>query len=319
MSDRVKEAFEALIEEMEEPPTWQEVRVPEAQPRPRRQRPRSAWVAAGAFVAVLLFGAAGIFLTNISEPAAITVPYVQLDWSQQVEMRCEGMEIVDNGGFDNATVEIWGPTADNTFRVDATAPNGAVETLIATTNESGRTTQAWASYENEAESVFRVSDCSNSTGTGTVAMSQPPFQPRGGSFPQQFVGFPEQLNDGTSFDLAEAFSSSADSHREDTWRGVPVTVYVSSSESTDEYGAIDRVEERWVDLENRRSERWILESDIELLGHFILTIETISRSDETVAQDFFSTDDLTQTRDLTGLEDNDSSTVNTTLSERPTP
>jgi len=97
MSDRVREAFMALIEEMEDPPTWQDIRVYEARPRPELRRPRSVWVAAAAFIVVLAFGAIG-FLLSSTEPASVTVPYVQLDWSNQVQMRCEGMEIVDNGG-----------------------------------------------------------------------------------------------------------------------------------------------------------------------------------------------------------------------------
>lgn len=317
MTDRVREAFEALIAEMEDPPTWEEVRVPEVRPRAEPRRPRSAWIAAAAFVVVLASGAIGVLLTNNPEPASVTVPYVQLDWSNQVEMRCEGMEIVDNGGFEHATLEIWGPTADDMIRVDATAPNGAVETLIVQMNDTGRAVRAWASHEEESDSVFRVSECTNARDTYSISMADPPFHPRAGAFPLEFVGIPFQLPNGTPFDLADFLGANADSEREDTWRGVPVTVYVTSDEFTDEFGANDRTEEWWVDLDNRRYERQIIDYDIEMLGHFVLSIETVDRSDATVDQDLFSTEDLILTQDATEAEDTVDPTVNTTRSDRP--
>lgn len=314
MSDRIKEAFDVLVEEMDEPPTWEELRIPQARPGVPRRLTRPAWVAVAAFVAVILFGAVGIFLTNTPEPASVTVPYVRLDWSQHVEMRCEGMEIVDNGGFENALIEIWGPTSDNMIRVDAIAPDGVVETLITEMDEAtGRAVQAWATHESASESVFRVSECTNTTGSESVSMADPPFHPRGGSFPQEFVGFPDRNLDGSPLDLAEALSSNTDTQREDSWRGTPVTVYVLAIEGTDEFGTNDRREERWVDLENQRFERYEIELDIELLGDFAWTIETTERSEVSVRTDLFSTDDLIHTRDITGTDGQEGSAVTTTL------
>lgn len=317
MSDRVREAFAALLEEMEEPPAWQDIRVHEARPQPALRRYRPIWVAAAAFVAVLAFGAVGILRSN-TEPASVTVPYVQLDWSNQVEMRCEGMDIVDNGGFETATIEIWGPTADNIFRVDATAPDGTVETLVVHMNETSRPVEAWASNEDSSESVFRVAECTTSSASSSesISMADPPIHPRPGLFPQEFVGFPFRLADGTPVDLSDFLSANFDSQREDTWRGLPVTVFTNSDQFTDEFGTNDRTEEIWVDLDNRRYERHLIDYDIEALGHFVLTIETVDRSDATVDPDFLSTDGLILTHDRTGADDTADPQVNTTLSDR---
>lgn len=317
MSDRVRDAFAALLEEMEEPPAWQDMRVHQARPHSAPRRSRPVWVAGAAFVAVLALGVVGILLSN-TEPASVTVPYVQLEWSNQVEMRCEGMEIVDNGGFDSATIEIWGPNADNVFRVDATAPDGTVETVLVRMDETGRTVRAWASIERNSESVFRVTECTRSTGNSSesFSMADPPIHPRPGLFPQEFVGFPFRLANGTPVDLDDFLSASFDSQRDDTWRGIPVTVFTSSSQFEDELGENDRTEEIWVDLDNRRYERHLVDHDIESLGHYELTIETVDRSDASVHPDFFSDEGLTLTHDATGADDTANPPVSTTLSDR---
>lgn len=287
--------------------------------RRSRLRLSGAWVAAAVFVGTLVVGGLTWLLTGSSpvteeDPAETMVSYVRLDWSQEVEMRCEGMETVDNSGFDNAVVEIWGPTSDGIFRVDATAPDGTVETLIARMNEEGQPLQTWASPEDVSDSVFRISECTSRTGNASrsVSMADPPIHPRPAVFPRGFVGFPFRLLDGTTVDLADLLGRRSDSERIDTWRGVPVTVFITSDEFTDEYGLNERVEEVWVDLEHRRYERYLLDYNIEKLGHLMLTIETEERSSPTVDQDFFSTDGLTLTHDTTEAEQ----PTDTTLSDR---
>lgn len=90
MSNRVKEAFEGLIAEMEDPPTWSQVSTPKARPQPSGRRPRSVWVAVAAFAVVLLFGVVGIILTSTQEPVSQSTgiggegPYFAIDdasWS----------------------------------------------------------------------------------------------------------------------------------------------------------------------------------------------------------------------------------------------
>jgi hypothetical protein len=53
----------------------------------------------------------------------------------------------------------------------------------------------------------------------------------------------------------------------------------------------------------RRYERHIIDSDIDVLGHFQLSIETLERSDAPVTDGLFSTNALTHFRDLTPSED----------------
>lgn len=80
-----------------------------------------------------------------------------------MEMSCQGMDIEDNGGFDSATIEMWGPTSDNLYRLDATAPDGTVERQILETDADGRPVRGWyfaPFIDSEEETVFRVTDCS---------------------------------------------------------------------------------------------------------------------------------------------------------------
>lgn len=71
MSDRVRDAFGVLMQRMEDPPTWDEVRVPVARPQrvPKKQRP--ILVAASAVAAVIV----GIVALNVlSQPVTYQLP-----------------------------------------------------------------------------------------------------------------------------------------------------------------------------------------------------------------------------------------------------
>jgi hypothetical protein len=61
MSDRVRDAFEVLMEQMEDPPTWEEVRVPVASSRRVSTKQRPILVAAFAVAAVIV----GIVTLNV--------------------------------------------------------------------------------------------------------------------------------------------------------------------------------------------------------------------------------------------------------------
>lgn len=62
MSDRVRDAFQVLIEQMEEPPTWEEVRVPVARPADFRPNRRPALAFAAAVAAVIAIGVLAVTL-----------------------------------------------------------------------------------------------------------------------------------------------------------------------------------------------------------------------------------------------------------------
>ena len=90
MSDRVREAFEALIEQMEQPPTWEQLRSPIARESLRvRMRPRfrlrGAWVAGAVFVGVLLIGGLTWILQSGSPPVA-DQPVNTTNWDLMVNL-----------------------------------------------------------------------------------------------------------------------------------------------------------------------------------------------------------------------------------------
>ena len=132
MDDHFRDGFEQLLSDMDEAPSWKQVLTQSVALSPAPPQRRGLLVAAAAFVVTIIaVGAVILASGGASSPvAADTVDYVKLAWSQDVELRCVDMEIVDNGGFDRATIEIWGPNADGLIRVDATAPDGTVERII---------------------------------------------------------------------------------------------------------------------------------------------------------------------------------------------
>lgn len=64
MSDRVRDAFDVLIEQMEEPPTWEEVRVPVARPADVRPKRRPALAFAAAVATVIAIGVLAVTLLH---------------------------------------------------------------------------------------------------------------------------------------------------------------------------------------------------------------------------------------------------------------
>lgn len=72
MSERVKDAFEVLMERMEDPPTWDEVRVPIARPPRTDRKQRSILVAAASAVAAVIVGI--VALNVLSQPVTYQLP-----------------------------------------------------------------------------------------------------------------------------------------------------------------------------------------------------------------------------------------------------
>lgn len=135
MSERYRAGFERIVGDTPEPPKWEQVSAASVQPAGglvTSTPTRRALVAFAAAVATLVMsGAVVVSVRGGSAPVVgPTVDYTRLSWSNVVELRCLGMQISDNGGFDQATIEIWGPNAQGLLRVDATAPDGWVERLV---------------------------------------------------------------------------------------------------------------------------------------------------------------------------------------------
>lgn len=316
MSNRLKSAFEDLIGQMPEPPSWDEITAhPLRASKPAR--PDRGWLPfAAAAAAVAVIAVTGVLLAGGDRRlAAEMLPYVRIDWTQQVQMRCLGMDIEDNGGFDSATIEIWGPTPEGLHRLDATAPDGTVERQILEM-AGDRPIRAWYSLrliDSQRETVFRVTDCAETGpgGSSSYSMAQPPLL-FGLTNPYQgFVGFPDSWPTGSA-ELAEFLAQNYEDQRSDEWRDRAVTVFSDNHSGVDELGSFTRREELWVDLENRRAERHVIEMDSEILGRQSITTEVVERADLPSGDVSFDTSGLHQVFDRSQIEGQGQESVATT-------
>ena len=302
MNERFREGFDRLLEEMPKAPNWEEVSAERTTPIAQSPRNRGPLVAlAVGLAAVVMVGAVVGFVSGVFPSAGSddSLDYVRIAWSQDVEMRCVGMEIVDNGGFDQAVIEIWGPNADGLVRVDATAPDGTVERLIAevSASERGRVWFAHKTAEFEDQTVFHVSDCtlSSSGGSSSYSMADPPVMPFGFSY-DAYLPIPTVLTDGTTLDLGALVVTEATS-RPDTWRGIRVTVYERSDSQIDELGTQLSTRAIWFDSEAGRFERAVYFTDSEMLGRLDTMIEVVERGTVPVDAVSFSVEGLFLTRE----------------------
>jgi hypothetical protein len=215
---------------------------------------------------VLVAGGALIALRGGQDPAqAANVEYVKLEWSQHFELRCLGMEIVDNGGFDEAVIEIWGPNSDNLIRMDTTAPDGTITQVIVEPSATIGEQKMWSSSGKRFnEAGYRVSECveDRNGNTTSFSMADPPDFISGSGY-EPWLPVVRRAPDGTLVDLEEIFSRDA-IVRTDVWRGSPVTVYTSERSGTDEMGDFETNSERWYDTDNQRLEKWTIDSDNEI-------------------------------------------------------
>ncbi len=311
MSDhrsRFREGFDQLLSEMPDPPTLDALssRPAELQDSPRRRGALVAF-AMGAAV-VLVAGAALIALRGGQDPAQpANVEYVKLEWSQHFELRCLGMEIVDNGGFDDAVIEIWGPNTDNLIRMDTTAPDGTVTRVVVEPSTTSFSAQRiWSTGTKRFnEAGYRVSDCleENSGNTSSFAMAQPPEFISGSGY-ELWLPIVQRVRDGSVLDLEEIYSRDATA-RTEVWRGTPVTVYTIERSGTDEMGDFSSTFERWYDSDRQRLEKWIIESDNEVLGSGTTTYTVIDRQTLPESNVSFEIDDLTLVFDQSEYETSD--------------
>ncbi len=317
MTDRLTEAFDALFRHMEDPPTWDQVRSQRLSPT-RGPYPKPGWlVFAAGFALVLVVGVAAGLLTNVGGVAEATVPHVRLTWTTQVTLRCEGMEPVDNGGFDSATIDIWGPTSNGMYRIDATAPDGAVELLMVEEPEFGRPVRAWstAGLGPGSGSLFRSAECSDPERSASYQMARPPLD-SGGVFPLGFTPIPIQDADGNPIDLAYMFLGT---RRQDRWHGETVTVFSATSTSEDELGILSSTQERWVDLDERRVVRDISDLDQEVTGRTIVTMEALEHNEVALSDVSFSTDGLPLSLDRTQVRNSKPPVTTTSIAPTQVP
>lgn len=306
MDDRYREGFERLLSDMDDPPSWEQISTQHATPAPVPTRGRGLLVAAAAFaVTIVAIGAVVLALASGSEPVAApiedTVAYVEISWDRDIDFQCGDLQTVDNGGYDHAKVEVWGPNADDLLRVDVTAPDGSIDRLITTFDPSeSNSERVWYGYEGpdvaRSDRVYRVAECVSKGPTVThvyYGPTQPPVGTSGHPY-AGFVAFPTAYPGGEPWDF-EASLSGIGTTREDEWRGIPVTVYTEMST-----GSVQRyVSEHWVDSKARRYERLVQSSSDERYGTITESIAVVKRAAVPLDSVSFSVDGMILTLDTT--------------------
>ncbi len=331
MDDQYRDGFERLLSDMDTGPSWRQLSTQHAAPTPAPKRRRGLLVAVAAFV-VTIVAIAAVVLPSGGGPspvAASTVDYVKLAWSQDVEMRCVDMEIVDNGGFDSATIEIWGPNTDGLIRVDVTAPDGTVDRLITEYTPRNMTVQqVWYVFagpgsQRDIDSAYRAAECVEKPPgtTNSGYLTDPPFSVGWYAF-GFFNAIPVTTPDGEPLDFLADLADLRDGVRADQWRGIPVTVFETTDSRLDqELGSIESTSEIWLDAAAGRYERQLGYHDIERLGVVASTIEVVERGAVPTSSISFATDDMALTYPRTELapaEDSPDIVTTTSLSAEDT-
>lgn len=292
MNDKYRDGFERLLSDMDAAPSWRQVSTQRVAPTPaptRAQRQgRGLLVAGAAIVATILVIGAVVLIPGggLSPVAADTIDYVKLSWSQEVEMRCVDMEIVDNDGFDSATIEIWGPNADGLVRVDVTAPDGTVDRLIADyTPENLTEGRVWRAFAGSAThrdrmSAYQITECVEEFSGGSnchiLAESSLTADLYHLGF---FTAIPDTTLDGAPWDFMADLTDRSNTLRSDQWRGIPVTVFALADIGDDpEIGTVESISEIWLDAATGRYERTTEFHDAERLGTLATKFEVVERA-----------------------------------------
>lgn len=293
-----KSAFEDIVDETPLAPPWEVATRQHA--RLTRVEPRRSHLTALGVAAVLAVVAGSIavftaFSGTPSNNAGATIDYVKLRWSQEVVMVCEGMTIVDDEGWDEATIEMWGPDGDGLVRMDLTAPDGSVERYIYEPTASVGRGDVWSTSGDALGRGlgYRESDCllNDAGGSSSYSMADPPGGPDRFAF--TFLGLPITDRNGQPSTIEEFLQDDA-SVEEDTWRGFSVTVYSrTATEATgDIEGTFTTESEVWYDSVAQRYEREIYRTTSNVLGTVNYTIEVVERGIVNPEDVSFSTDGL---------------------------
>lgn len=181
---RFKEIFRRITAETPDAPAFSDLETHHAKPAaPIPLKPWMAAVGAAALVLVVVgaFGLLGGGGPDLAAPDENTMDYVKLEYSATVNPVCEGGEIIDNGGFDQAIIEVWGPNTDHVTLMVATFPDGSTERMITEGEDPYNPERAWGIDPAvfEEETGFRSVRCSNPPGREieTFPFLNPPYQP----------------------------------------------------------------------------------------------------------------------------------------------
>jgi len=194
--ERFKEIFRRLTSETPDPPAFSDLETHRAKPAaPIRLKPWMAAVGAAALVLVVVgaFGLLGGGGPDLAAPDESTIDYIKLEYSSSVNLVCEGGELVDNGGFDEATIEIWGPNSDDLTLMVVMFPDGSTERMIVE-GDHLQPAHAWSTVPNtpfvlDGQSRFRTAHCK--LGDSLVGGIAPPYS-ASGMLPLTYLGIPTE-------------------------------------------------------------------------------------------------------------------------------
>lgn len=230
------------------------------------------------------------------QPVGPMVGYVKITWDLQVDVDCQGRETVDNGGFDSAVIEVWGPTPDGRFRSDITAPNGQVETVIVDLAADGSTIRNWSTHPSFDPStmrefgqltVFRNVECVEQLGNNRESqqMTSPPYSPG-------HVPFADLVPTSKTprIDFLAVLAEIATETRTDTWNGTTFDVYVLELDATgrDARPSQSRIE-YWKSRHDGLIQRFVAENNSSGLGSSSTFVEFVERSERSLDSVNFST------------------------------
>ena len=290
MNERVVEAFDRLMAEVEEPPTWSQISSGPAlsiDGRPAARR-WGAWAAAAAFALVAGVVGGVLILRPSVDVVAGPIDHIRLEWSEELDLRCDGMEIEDNGGFGQAVVEIWGPSSDGFWRLEVTYPDGSTDIRISQ-GDSDPPLRVWGS---DRALDFREASCSVNTvdASSSYVMSNPPVY-RWGFNRVGFIPTVSSEIDGFSV-LLESLRERDPSPDAADYRGIDVEVFVINSEGNDEFGARQSEQEYWIDVASNTLERIVFTHFSERLGSSIQVLGVTERDSVSIDEISFETEGL---------------------------
>jgi hypothetical protein len=265
--DRFREVFRRITAATPDAPAFSDLETHHAKPAaPIRLKP---WMAAtGAAVLVLvvvgLFGLLGGGGPDLAAPDDATIAYVKLEYSATVNPVCEGGEIVDNGGFDEATIEIWGPNSDDLTLMVTTFPDGSTERSIVE-GEPANPEYVWVAGNPEDypnSTGFRVVRCSGVEGAGVLKAITPDH---GATAPFHMMGPPPGFDTwGETFNPLQGPKTTE-------WNGYDVLLYEMRDDFESGSSAIDL----YVSEDGRRVLRFHAEQNFPGIGDAVVDYSVV--------------------------------------------
>lgn len=290
--DRFREVFRRLVARAPEPPAFKDLETHQASRRPAaRFQPWMAAVAAGALVLLIgIVGAMGGGGPDLAAPDGTTVAYSRIEYSVSIEAVCEGGEVRDNGGFDDVTIEFWGPNRDELTAIVATFPDGSTEKTVVEGNlyDPDRT---WgrdpAGYP--GNTAFRVVECDvDGTTTSLVGEIQPAAQ--GPLIPLDIQGPPPGAET-----WGDALGLEGEPVRTE-WEGVGALLYQMSDVTDDWSHSLDL----YVDEDGEEVIHIHVERSIAGVGTSAFSFTVAERKDVPSGDADFATDGLVEMDHATG-------------------